>query len=210
MRAQSELLSTVILITLTIVLGIVGFFLIGSWTFFRLSENSFITFAELSSSEFLVFPISFENRSSSIVAYIGVMRIGVIQSNISVAISLYHTPSYIQTQRWWSLTSLPQSSIMYNTSIIPTGVFNLSFTQIPSPTSIDASKAYTKFSGSWWSLRDLGAPNIITIYNLGVLSQGNIVTLNITAPSSAKYIYVVLWTAWGDRYIAIPTPVSVS
>lgn len=210
LRAQSELLSSVVLITLTIILGIAGFSLASSWAFSMISENSFTTYAELSSNEFFVFPISFVNRGSSIVAYTSIMRIGVLQGSISIAVSIYYTSSSTQTQSWWSLNSLSQSNITYNVSTIPTGTFNLSFTPAPSPTNIASSNAYSKFSGSWWSLKDLGAPNSITIYSLGILSQGSILTLNITAPPSTKYIYIVLWVGWGDRYIAIPTLFSVS
>ena len=206
LRAQSELIVTVILVTLTIVVGVAGFALASSWAFSRYSESSFSIFSELVSNEFLVFPISVENRGSSVVVYVGVIRIGVLQDSYSLYVSIHNSSFY--TQKWWALTQV--SSFNYSVSPIQAFLGNLSFSQAPPPSSIYVSRLYARYAGSWYSLRDLGAQGSLNIYNVSVLGIDRALFLNITVPSGTQYIYVVLWVGYNDRYVAIPSVITVT
>ena len=207
MRAQSELMASVILITLTIILGVAGFLLANSWAFSRHSENAFITYAELASNEFLVFPISFERRGPHVFAYIGVIRVGVLQDSYRLYVSVYSAPFY--TQRWWDLSQLSPGSISYNISSLQASLYGLLFTNPGEGVGADVSRLYAKYAGSWYSLRDLGAQGSIDIYGVGTLGIGDILFLNITVPSNAGYVYIVLWTGYSDMYIATPSVITV-
>ncbi|HWQ16555.1 MAG TPA: hypothetical protein VNL13_01805 [Sulfolobales archaeon] len=206
MRAQSELIVTVILVTLTIVVGVAGFALASSWAFSRYSESSFSIFSELVSNEFLVFPISVENRGSSVVVYVGVIRIGLLQDSYSLYVSIHNSSFY--TQKWWALNQL--SSFGYNVSSIQAFLGNLSFSSASSSRSVDVSRLYARYAGSWYSLRDLGAQGFFNVYSVGVLGIDRALFLNITVPSSTQYIYVVLWAGYNDRYVAIPSVITVT
>ncbi|GAY25081.1 hypothetical protein ATG_02840 [Desulfurococcaceae archaeon AG1] len=208
MKAQSELIGSVILITLTMVLGAAGFLLASSWALSRYSENAFITYAELASNEFLVLPISFENRGSYVVVYVGVIRIGVLQDDYYLYISIHGASSY--AQRWWDLPQLSPSIIGYNVSSPEGSPHSLSFNSLDGGgVGISVSRLYAKYTGSWYSLRDLGAFGVLNIYGVGVLSIDRALFLNITVPRDYRYMYIVLWVGYEDKYIATPFVISI-
>ncbi|MEM2203945.1 MAG: hypothetical protein QXI22_06280 [Sulfolobales archaeon] len=204
MKAQSEIIGSMILITLTIILGIAGFLLAGSWTLSMYSESAFTSYAELVSNEFLFLPISFENRGSYVVIYAGVIRVGVLQGVYSLHTYITFHVALSYTQRWWELPQLPPSNIGYNISSPEGSPYNLSFNSLDGGFGADSSRLYAKYLGSWYSLKDLRAFDVLNIYEVGTLSIDSVLFLNITVPSNYKYIYVVLWVGYNDRHVSIP------
>ncbi|MDT7895727.1 MAG: hypothetical protein RQ855_05935 [Desulfurococcales archaeon] len=69
---------------------------------------------------------------------------------------------------------------------------------------------YTKFAGSWVSIRDMGYSGSIAIYSIGVMRLNDVLVLNISiSDPSSRYLYIVIWTRFNDRYIASPILVSL-
>lgn len=213
-KAQSEILSTMILTALTIIFGALGFYLASSIAVSKYSEGSFASYAEKASREFIVTPMFIENNGSNVSLAISIMRIGILGGYTAVRVSMYGGSVYVGNQSWWRLTPLidgQNSMIRYNISSISSGGFNISLSQAPPYTLIEASKAYVKISGMWWILGDVGGDlHFIGAYAVGTLSRDQILLLDITAPQGISYIYIVIWTAYGDRYIASPLAISIS
>jgi len=199
-RAQSELLSSVILVVLVLLVGLSGFFLASSWSSQRYLESAFSSFADLSSSEFHGFLVSLENRSSALVVYAGVLRVGVAVYNSSSAV-----------QNWWLLEPVDPSYIGYNISSVASAPGNLSFTNLASSSGLGAQSVYTRYSGSWASLRDLGYSGSVNVSWVGPVGPGQILFLNVSlSDMGARFLYIVVFTQFNDRYVASPVLVPLS
>jgi len=197
---QSELLSSVILVVLVLLIGLSGFLLASSWTSQRYSESAFNSFADLCLSEFQASLISVENRSSVRIIYVGVVRAGVLSGDYWVGVTIYNSSSL--SPQWWFLG--PVNSFSYNLSPSYYSLGNLSFVSALY-SSFDSQVVYTKYAGSWASLRDLGFSGSIPIYGVGVMRPTDVLVLNISiSDPNARYLYIVIWTRFNDRYIADP------
>ncbi len=206
---QSELLGSVILVVLVLLIGLSGFLLANSWVSQRYSEGAFNSFADLCLSEFLGSLISVENRSSARVVYVGVVRVGVLSERYDISLSIFYGSS--PSPSWWVLNSVQSSDIGYNVSASYLFLGNLSFRSPVASVGVGSSSAYVKQGGSWYSLRDLGFSGSITLYWVGVLGPQDILFLNITLrDAEARYLYIVLWTRYNDRYVAIPLQIPLS
>jgi hypothetical protein len=198
--AQSELLSSVILVVLVLVLGLSGFLLATSWVSQRYSEDAFTSFADLCLSEFQASLISVEKRASARIAYVGVVRTGILSGDYYVGVTLYG--SAIASPIWWDLVT--PTSFTYNISTLDASPESLSFAQAPSY-RISSQNLYIKHAGSWISLRDMDIQGQINIYSLGIMKATDMLILNISIlDPSTRYLYIIIWTGFNDRYIASP------
>jgi len=210
-RAQSELLSSVILVVLVLLVGLSGFFLASSWSSQRYLESAFSSFADLSSSEFHGFLVSLENRSSALVVYAGVLRVGVIGDSLRVGVAVYNSSSAVQN--WWLLEPVDPSYIGYNLSSVASAPGDLSFTPLASSPSsgLGAQSVYTRYSGSWASLGDLGYSGSVSVSWVGPVGPGQILFLNVSlSDRGARFLYIVVFTQFNDRYVASPVLVPLS
>ncbi|MEM4970700.1 MAG: hypothetical protein QXE01_05550 [Sulfolobales archaeon] len=209
LSGQSELLSSVILVVLVLIIGLSGFFLANSWVSQRYSENAFTYFADLCLSEFQASLISIENRSSTRIVYVGVLRVGILSDSYSVGVSIYNSSAVTPT--WWLLRQVDPSRVGYNLSLSNRFLGNLSFNPLQISSSVSPQYLYAKYGGSWVSLRDMGLQNSINIYSLGLIGPSHLLVLNISiSDPNTRYLYIVMWTRFNDRYVATPLLVPLT
>jgi len=205
MRGQSELIGSVILVALVLVLGVASSALVGLWVSQRISESSFTTFAELSQLEFQATLISTEVRGPVRVAYIAIVRTGILGRDLYIGVSIFESTS--PTQQWWLLEGSP--SVGYNITSTRSEGFTPTFTQAQAAQT-DPSNLYVKHRGTWQRLLDLGVQRAIPVIGLGTASPTDIVVLNITLTTRANYLYIVVWTNHEGRQVASPTTIAIS
>jgi hypothetical protein len=208
LKAQSELLSSVILVVLVLLIGLSGFLLANSWVSQRYYESAFSSFADLCLSEFQASLISMENRSSTRIVYVGVVRAGILAGDYNIGVTLYNGSD--TSPMWWTLKTIDSQGFSYNLSPLYASLGNLSFVQASGSAGFGSQVLYTKFAGSWVSIRDMGYSGSITIYSIGVMRLNDVLVLNISiSDPSSRYLYIVIWTRFNDRYIASPILVSL-
>jgi hypothetical protein len=203
LKAQSELLSSVILVVLVLLIGLSGFLLANSWVSQRYSESVFTSFADLCLSEFQASLISMENRSSTRIVYVGVVRAGILAGDYNIGVTIYNGSD--TSPMWWTLKTIDSQGFSYNLSPLYASLGNLSFMQASGSAGFGSQVLYTKFAGSWVSIRDMGYSGSITIYSIGVMRLNDVLVLNISiSDPSSRYLYIVIWTRFNERYIASP------
>lgn len=203
LRGQSELLSTVITVSLVLVIGVAGMAFSISWASSRMSEAALSSFAEGFSSDLQAVLLSSENRSGSVVIYILVLRIGVVDANYTLYASAYNVSS--PQQSWCSQQPLP---VGYSLSYLgpQQSPYSLSFSSTSNPSFFSTSSLYVKKAGSWYPLSQLGCSGPLSLSRVDSVSLSSVLVLNIsyTPPSSSpSYLVLVLWAGYGDRYLGV-------